>query len=51
MKTRDHQWVISGSTAFSMLIQQGYLVVRRQTRRGVKWCYMMKEIEVKEGNL
>ncbi len=45
MKTRDYQWVLSGSTAFSALIQQGYLVAKRQTRQGVKWCWMMKEIE------
>lgn len=48
MKTRDYQWVLSGGRAFSELIQQGYLVTKRQNRRGVKWCYMMKEFDVED---
>jgi hypothetical protein len=47
-KTRDYQWVISQSAAMNMLFQQGYLVVKRETRRGVRWLQMMKEVEIKE---
>lgn len=45
MKTRYYQWVISGDPAMSTLFQQGYLVVKREKRRGIRWLYMMKEIE------
>jgi hypothetical protein len=50
-KTRDYQWVISQSSAMSVLFQQGYLVVKRQTRHGVRWLEMMKEIEMQTMSL
>jgi len=44
MTTRDYQWVISSDPAMTALFQQGYLIVKRETRRGVRWVYMMKEL-------
>lgn len=48
-KAIDRQWVEANSTAFSALLQQGYLVVpksARKDRHGTRWIQMQKLITI-----
>lgn len=42
----DFHWVIDGDTAQQMLIDQGYDVAQYQTRHGVRWARMAKEVAI-----